>query len=89
MSDENDLQKREFFVYVDENHENLQYPSADSEENVKMKETLIRQNVQENLQVLDGQLIQYIFENPKWTAEYLKNEKVKLKNEEILKNAQT
>ena len=38
---------------------------------------------------LDGQLIQSIFEKPKWTAEYLKNVKVQRKNDEIIQNYDT
>jgi hypothetical protein len=54
LEETDNVKMMEFFVYVDENHENLQYPSAESDDNVKIKETLIRQNVKEQMMYLDG-----------------------------------
>ena len=52
-------------MYATENYDKLLYPSMESEEDAQLKTKLIRQNVKEHMQELDGELIESILENPK------------------------
>ena len=50
----------EIFVYQDENFQNLHYPSLESDEEYQRKKNLIRKNVKEGQEWLDGPLINQI-----------------------------
>ena len=45
------------FVYQDENFQNLHYPSMESDDEIHRKKHLIRKNVKEGQEFLDGPLI--------------------------------
>ena len=75
--DDNDQLKRTgYFVYADENHERLHYPSMESDDDAQLKASLIRQNVKEGQKLLDGPLIQKILEDPKTAQMVIKYEPV-------------
>ena len=62
---------KESFVYQEETNEALHYPSGQEEGNQELIKQLLRQNVKEHAEQLDGKLMENIFENPKETYEYL------------------
>ena len=83
---ENQYKFKEYFVYDQETNENQLYPSQDEAENVQLKTQLIRQHVKEQEVILDGLLIENIFEYPKETAQHLALLERERKSQEILNN---
>ena len=62
--EENSFKKQKFFIYAEEAHEAKIQVSEESDETLKIKTNLIRYNVKEKMDLLDGQLISTFFEFP-------------------------
>jgi hypothetical protein len=64
---------KDYFIYSNEQNEKLHYNTSESEDTKMIKGDLIRTNVKEGEVLLDGYLIESIFEYPNETHNLLNN----------------
>lgn len=62
--DKNELKRLQYMAYVEEDHENRHYPSMESDRDADLKQKLIWKHFPEHEQLLDGELISDILEQP-------------------------